>query len=408
MEDQNDDFYNFLMDDDSDDENEQRVRFLIFLTTIAAKGTPRQKFFVRDRIEWDAHVDTLHTESPTAFLQAYRMNLASFNKLCSWLDPFLRVDEFMSGVCTGKDAIVTEIMVHCVFRWLAGGSHLDIRITAGISVPSFYTCIHKCIQAILSCDQLAIHFPTSADEIEESARSFRCLSTEGVIDGCVACLDGMLLSIQTPSSAEVGNVMAYFSGHYAEYGINIQAACDSLCRFVYVSVAAPGSTSDVVALRQISLNNLIEDLPLGRYVLADNAYVCSEHLLTPFPGEQRWQPQNDTYNFHLSQLRIRIEMTFGRFMNQWRLFRRPLQVKLKNAGSVFMCAARLYNFCATERLATTTATHPIDDALGVDPYISSDPTERVDGNSMMRDILVEKIYHFGLSRPAQNRQRNKK
>ncbi len=80
--------------------------------------------------------------------------------------------------------------------------------------------------------------------------------------------------------------MSYYSGHYAEFGINIQAACDSSCRFVYVSVSAPGRTSDVVALRKISLCQIIEDLPLGKYVIGDNAYVCTEHLLTPFPGEQ--------------------------------------------------------------------------------------------------------------------------
>ncbi len=93
----------------------------------------------------------------------------------------------------------------------------------------------------------------------------------------------MLLQIQTSSSTEIGNVTAYYSGHYAQYGIKVQAACDSLCRFLYVSISAPGSTSDVVVLRRISFNQLIKDLALGKYVLGDNAYVFLEHLLTPFP-----------------------------------------------------------------------------------------------------------------------------
>jgi len=403
----NDEFYNFLMEDDSDDEDQQRVKLLIFLAAISNDYTSRKTYYVRDRIEWDAHVAKLNFESPKAFLQMYRMDLASFNKLCSWLDPFLSVDPVMSRVRTGKGAIVIEVVLHCLLRWLAGGSHLDIRIMAGISVPSFFTCIHKCVHAVLQCNQLAIKFPRSVDEIEQSAKSFRNFSTDGVIDGCVACLDGMLLPIQTPSSTETGNVMAYYSGHYAEYGLNIQAACDSMCRFVYVSVAAPGSTSDIVALRKTSLSRLIEALPLGKYVLGDNAYVCTEHLLTPFPGDQRRQPQNDTYNYHLSQLRIRIEMTFGRFMNQWRLFKRPLQVNLKNAGKVYMCAARLFNFCANERLIGSADANTMAGDITFEHYISSDTTERVEGNSMMRDILVNKIYHSGLSRPSENRQRNR-
>ncbi len=217
----------------------------------------------------------------------------------------------------------------------------------------------------------------------------------------------MLLPIQTPSSDETGNVTAYYSGHYAEYGINIQAACDSFCRFVYVSVSSPGGTSDVVALRRTSLCQTIEKLPLGMYVLADNAYVCSEHLLTPFPGEQQRRPQNDTYNYHLSQLRIRIEMTFGRFVNKWRLFQRPLQVKLKNAGKVYMCAALLYNFCTNERLSRLPGDATLEEEEHAAIYIPSDPLQRVEGNSMMREILVDKIYQSGFSRPAANRQRNR-
>ncbi len=197
----------------------------------------------------------------------------------------------------------------------------------------------------------------------------------------------MLLQIQTPLSTETGNVMAYYSGHYAENGINVQAACDSMCRFLYVSSSAPGSTSDVVALCQTSLIQLIEDLPLGKYVLGDNAYVCSEHLLTSFPGAQKQQPQNDTYNYPLSQLRIQIKMTFGCFVNQWRIFRRPLQVKLKNVGKIVMCAARLHNFCATERLIASSF-NEIDDDISVDPYISSITIDRVDGNSMYLVVQV--------------------
>jgi hypothetical protein len=44
--------------------------------------------------------------------------------------------------------------------------------------------------------------------------------------------------ICTPSNKEAGNVKA--SGHYQTYGINIQAVCDSKCRFISVCIAARG------------------------------------------------------------------------------------------------------------------------------------------------------------------------
>ena len=85
-------------------------------------------------------------------------------------------------------------------------------------------------------------------------------------------------------------------------------------------------------------------------MIGDNAYVCSEHLLTPFSGDQQNNPRKDAYNFYLSQLRIRIEMAFGLLTSKWRILRRPLQCKLKHAGKLFLCVARLHNFCINERL----------------------------------------------------------
>ena len=153
-------------------------------------------------------------EEENTFNQLYRMPHASFVKLCTLLHPFLSIDETMSQIRTGKGPITTEIALHCLLRWLSGGSYLDIRLDAGISVTSFYRCVHRCIDVILGCDELAYAFPTSDDDICKAAKDFKDCSISQVIDGCVACLDGLLLQIQTPPSAQTGNMKAYFSGHY--------------------------------------------------------------------------------------------------------------------------------------------------------------------------------------------------
>ncbi len=44
----------------------------------------------------------------------------------------------------------------------------------------------------------------------------------------------------------------------------------------------------------------------------------------------------------------------------------------------------------------------MDDEERVHIYIPPDPAERVVGNSMMQDILVDKIFHSGLSSPAED------
>ena len=402
------DFFSYLMDNHDEDSNEEEDH-LLFMTALASvppEKSSRASFYVRERLEWDRHVVQLENEGPRAFHALYRMHHPSFVKLCSLIHPLVSVDPVMSKIRTGKGPITTEIALHCLLRWLGGGSYLDIRLCAGISISSFYNCIYRCIEAILLCDALSYSLPTTVNEIEEAANGFKALSTHGVIDGCVACMDGLLLSIQTPARDETGNVKAYFSGHYQAYGMNLQAAWDSQCRFVFAALAAPGGVNDIMAYRKTGLHIYCQNLPTGKYIIGDNAYVCSEHVLTPFSGDERKNKQKDAFNFYLSQLRIRIEMTFGLLVNKWRIFKRPLQMKVKNVGRVFLCATRLHNFCRDEvaKLCCNTNCETTDECC---TFIPSDINViETPGSSMMRDILVEEIAAFGLSRPVYNLQRN--
>ena len=401
----------FFADGDIDDDlkevyNGALLALVVFLSKQKATAT-RSTCHVRNRLPWDLHVAKLYHESPTAFERVYRMSFVSYKKLCSWIDPYVRVDPIKSQNRTGTGRIETEVVLHCLLRWLAGGSYLDVRMIAGISESSFYPCCYKAADAIRCLEQLAIRFPTTTEAIEKSVDGFKAISREEVIDGCVACIDGFLLPITVPSVEETANQIAYYSGHYNTNGINVQAACDSHCRFVYVALAAPGSSSDLVALRKTTLSDKIANLPLGRYVIGDNAYVCTENLLTPFPGTQHSVPANNNYNFFLSQLRIRIEMTFGRFTNRWRMFQRPVQVKLRNLGKLFMCAAMLHNFCEDERQCLPSdVAGPRDDTDATITFPLPNPIQPVPGNSMMRDMLVEKVLQAGLMRTNVNLHRN--
>ena len=51
-------------------------------------------------------------------------------------------------------------------------------------------------------------------------------------------------------------------------------------------------------------------------MVGDNAYICSETLLTPFSGVEKDDPSKDALNFYLSQMRIRANIwTYDRKMN---------------------------------------------------------------------------------------------
>lgn len=156
--------------------------------------------------------------------------------------------------------------------------------------------------------------------------------------GCVGCLDGWLFQIRAPSSREVPDIAAFFSGHYHMYGLNAQAICDSLCRFTGYCFDSPGKVGDSIAFRKWTLSDEIMELPPGYYCVRDNAYPLSDSLLVPYNKVELRTKQDSDFNFYLSQLRIRIEMAFGLLVNKWQIFKKPLVVDFKNISRVIKSA----------------------------------------------------------------------
>jgi hypothetical protein len=119
-----------IMDEDEEEEEEEEYdegkQSMLLLTLIATKN-PRLSFFVRDWMEYHSHVEHLFQEGPSALSNLYCMGHASFHKLCKLIDLHVSVDADMSQRRSGKAPITAEIVLHCLLRWLAGGSYLDIR-----------------------------------------------------------------------------------------------------------------------------------------------------------------------------------------------------------------------------------------------------------------------------------------
>ena len=136
-----------------------------------------------------------------------------------------------------------------------------------------------------------------------------------------------------------------------------------------------------------------------------------------FLGDERKHPINDAYSFYLSQMRIRIEMAFGLLCGKWAVLQQRLQLDLKNAGKLFMCCARLHNYVINERILRNSdnmlvVADPIAgevDYSGDDTiFLASDvQVSTIPGNSIMRDILVQRISDLALVRPQYNLERNK-
>ena len=64
--------------------------------------------------------------------------------------------------------------------------------------------------------------------------------------------------------------------------------------FVYAALAAPGGSNFIAALRKTKFSQVVRKLPMGKFLIGDNAYVCSATLLTLYSGFEKDEPMRCT------------------------------------------------------------------------------------------------------------------
>jgi hypothetical protein len=364
------------------------------------------------RIKWEAHVVQLQHEN--LFKRTYRMTLQSFQKLTRVLGKNIVADE---SCCPVHEHIYPEIVVAVGLRYLSGGKCLDLKTGYGLSLTSVYRCRNLFIYAVNVCPELDINMPATLTDIENVAKDFAAVSTSNLVRGCVGCIDGFLAITKRPTMKEsMGKPTSFHSGHYGVYGLNVQAVCDIQCRFMFFGVVAPGKCGDQVAFERTPLFEYIKQLPDGYYIIGDAAYSVGEKMLTPFTGGHRSDPAKDAYNFFLSQLRIRIEMSFGLLTNKWRILQAPLQTSLQLSSEILMSCGRLHNFCInedghqhqgnTDSLLASIEPNPRSQfGWGYTPTVKK--YKSMPGTSIIRDMLLRKVSQQGMRRPPGNLERRR-
>jgi DDE superfamily endonuclease len=345
------------------------------------------------------------------------MSITSFDKLLSYIVQDIKKNN--NRIIRLGGSVEPAVRLFITLRWLSGASYLDIFEMTGVSIAKSYAIVYETLQAIINCKQLDIVFPQTASECERAASGFRSISFGDAIWNCVGAIDGYLLKIYTPHKKEVGNVRKFFSGHYQCHGINIQAVCDHNCRFIYMSTNSPGSTNDREAYKQTSVEKLLSNIPPQYVIIGDAAYQPTERVIPLYYGVSRKEEDCDNFNFFGSQLRIRIEMSFGLMQMKWAVLQKPLRIKMKNIKYVMMAIARLHNFCIDERLQNgiidvDVEDETIDTNKNPRPSLSDTDPQAIDqktmsrmlpGVSLMRDQMASRVKELKLQRPTKNKRK---
>jgi hypothetical protein len=191
---------------------------------------------------------------------------------------------------------------------------------------------------------------------------------------------------------------------------------------MYFGVVSPGSTNDNISYPLApGLKETFDSFPLGLYGVADAAYTLSVKLLIPFTGAIRLDSARDAYNHYLSQLRIRVEMAFGRLVNKFRILSGKIVGSMDRASAILIACARLHNFIIQEDnpfQQCKTADKEIDSCnfapnplapLGMSylPVVPDENFEVYPGISHIRDAIVEHLREYDILRPIHNIERKR-
>lgn len=380
----------------------------------------RRKRWLHLRLDWALHVRKLQHER--MFDITYGMPLVAFENLIEIVKPKVLRE---TGRSRCPQPVSVEIITAAAIRYLRGGRVLDIKDIFGLSRTEVYASRDSFLNAVLQCDELKVKMPTKPEEWESIRTGFQSKSSNGLVHGCVGVLDGFLAETYAPKKKDVGgNVLAYFSGHYLVYGLNCQAMCDSNLKFMYFGVVAPGRTNDNVAIhRTEGLLDVINSLPDGLFVIGDAAYTLMEHLLIPFVGCMAEDPDRDAYNFYISQLRIRIEMAFGKLVKKFGILRSKLMCGVRTTTRILMTCACLHNYIidwsqkmgSNEVISSHTSQNDSEDgelSVRVGPngmeYLPTMPESFIEipGHSQNRQYLLDTIKANKIRRPNYNIERN--
>jgi len=247
--------------------------------------------------------------------------------------------------------IVPSSRLGIALRYFAGGDPMDIMMSFGVSHTEVLNSVWYVVDSVLRLEEFSLAYPSDHVTQRRIAREFKAKS-DANFDCCAGCIDGILIWINRPSATDCARSGCdsgkFFCGRKGKFGLNCQAVSDCRGRILDVSMVFPGSTSDCLAFEGSSLYGKLETtgfLAEGLCLFGDNAYLNSPYMATPYVGHVT--EGYDAYNFHMSQLRIRVECAFGILTSRWGLLRRamPKNMPLKKIIAIVNCLCRLHNYC---------------------------------------------------------------
>ncbi len=360
------------------------------------------------RVRKRRSVEEIYNElGPMYFRRAYRMQYSTFKALADELRPYIILACGQKGgpkrfIPNGP--ISPDVRLACAIRWFSGGSAYDLMTTYGIGHSDTIRSYWYVIDAINSHPNFKIEYPDDHEDQRQIARGFQKVSGAD-FKCCAGAIDGILIWIHKPSKkdcADVGcNDGKFMCTRKSKFGLNCQAVCDVRGSILDISIMYPGSTSDCLAFEGMSLFHRLENglLAPGLCIFGDNAYMNTPYMATPYAAVSGGT--KDAYNFYHSQLRIRIECTFGILTHRWAILRSaiPVNIRIEKTVALVMALAKLHNFCINANdndiSANTARDEWTSEINGAVPLVPVEDYDEGSDSRRLSDVVPEQLLHGG-------------
>ena len=86
--------------------------------------------------------------------------------------------------------------------------------------------------------------------------------------------------------------------------------------------------------------------------LADETFALMPHMMRPYPRRTNLNKTEIVFNYRLSRGRRVIENSFGVFSGRFRIFRRPIVLKVENVKLFIKATVVLHNFLMKIQIKT--------------------------------------------------------
>lgn len=123
------------------------------------------------------------------------------------------------------------------------------------------------------------------------------------------------------------------------------------------------------------------------FLIGDEAFPLKEYLLRPYPKKCGLNAKKKVFNMRLSKARKSVERAFGMMAQRFRIFRKPIQLKLTNIENVIKASICLHNWLFNENEAFTDGDTEFSTNL-LDVCINSNNSPSSNGKEV-REVLTD-------------------